>query len=184
MKKLTDRITKQRLTCGCITLEQSSGIPEYSGFRKLLLPLQEAHSEAMGETNDTDHHPDQQSELVYESTSRPNGDNVKSLWIYDACIYFIYGAFMHVKDFFSNLPDPEVWTRDDISSSMQIGDRWYRIGGGGGGSKQTFPGISLAQNTGPLLDLIANLSINFVYWYHHVLSSSQTHPLLLAKQLP
>lgn len=138
MKKLTDRITKQRLTCGCITLEQSSGIPEYSGFRKLLLPLQEAHSEGMGETNDTDHHPDQQSELVYESTSRPNGDNVKSLWIYDACIYFIYGAFMHVKDFFSNLPDPEVWTRDDISSSMQIGDRWYRIGGGGGGKQADF----------------------------------------------
>ena len=132
MKKLTDRITKQRLTCGGISLEQSSGIPEYSGFRKLLLPLQEAHSEGMSQTNDTDHYPDQRSELVYESTSRPNGDNVKSLWIHDACIYFIYGAFMHVKDFFSNLPDPEVWTRDDVSSSMQIGDRWYRIGGGGG----------------------------------------------------
>ena len=151
MKKLTDRITKQRLTCGGITLEQSSGIPGYSGFRKLLLPLQEAHSEGMSETDDTDHYPDHRSELVYESTSRPNGDNVKSLWIHDACIYFIYGAFMHVKDFFSNLPDPEVWTRDDIFSSMQIGDRWYRIDGSGGGrqadiSRQLSPSTSTPEH--------------------------------------
>ena len=134
MKKLTDRITKQRLTCGGITLEQLSGIPKYSGFRKLLLPLQEANSELLNgaiDTDDTDQSLDQQSELVYESTSRPNGDNVKSLCIHDACIYFIYGAFMHIKNFFSNLPDPDIWTREDISSSMQIGDRWYRIGGNG-----------------------------------------------------
>jgi len=132
MKKLTDRITRQRLTCGGITLEQLSGIAEYSGFRKLLMPLQEASPEGLNDTDDADQSPDQRSELVYESTSRPNGDNVKSLWIYDACIYFIYGAFMHIKDFFSNLPDPDVWTREDISSSMQIGDRWYRIGGDDG----------------------------------------------------
>ena len=134
MKKLTDRITKQRLTCGGITLEQLSGETKYSGFRKLLLPLQEVPPEVSDDGQIGAQSLAQRSELVYESTSRPNGDNVKSLWIHDACIYFIYGAFMQIKDFFSNLPDPNVWTRDDIASSMQIGDRWYRIGGGAGGA--------------------------------------------------
>ena len=119
LRKVSDRISRQRLTCGGITLAQKSGKKEYEGFKKLLLPLQDDASEA------GQFHP----ELVYESTSRPSGDNVKYLLINDGCIYFIYGAWMEIKSFFTGVPNPDVMTKDEVKSSMQIGDRWYRIGG-------------------------------------------------------
>lgn len=121
MRKLADRISRQSVTCD-ITLVapavESDGAESY----ELLLP---SPSGVSSDTQKGLRNP----ELRYTSSSRIPGDNVKSLEISDAVINMVYPSWMRVKDFFSSLEAPRVMSKEEVQFSMQIGDRWYPIGG-------------------------------------------------------
>ena len=77
------------------------------------------------ESDSNDHIP----ELSYTSTTMPTGDNTKTLEIVNACIYADVLAWKRFLGFFSSLPTPTLMDAEQIASSIQVGDRWYRIGG-------------------------------------------------------
>ena len=112
--KKKDRVSRQVLTFDSIRLSQTSSNKEWAGVRELLFPLKES-SRREGE------------QLTYKSTSRPNGDNARTLIVKDACIFLIYPAWLYVKSFFQNLPNPDIMDNEEVQSSVQIADRWYRI---------------------------------------------------------
>ena len=116
MRKLGDRISRQRVTCDVALTKptERDGNTSVNSI-DLLLPMNDASS-------------DQTRELSYTSITQPSGDNVKMLSIVDACIFAVYPAWMTVKEFFSNLPEADFMGRDEVGLAMQIGDRWYRIG--------------------------------------------------------
>jgi hypothetical protein len=64
--KKKDRVSRQVLTFDSIRLSQTSSNKEWAGVRELLFPLKES-SRREGE------------QLTYKSTSRPNGDNARTL---------------------------------------------------------------------------------------------------------
>jgi hypothetical protein len=114
--KNVDCISRQRANVESIHLAQTSNRKEWSGFPDLLLPISSA--------------PDQSKSclLQFTSTTRPNGDNVKTLHLDHAGIYMIVPAWQHVGDFFKFLPiSPEIFTTEEMSSVMQVGDRFYRM---------------------------------------------------------
>ena len=117
LRKVKDRISRQILTFKSIHLCQTSGNEAWAGYQQLLFPLKNVRKKG-----------EQKSQLVYRSTSKPSGDVVKLLMVNDACIYFIYPAWMFVKVFFQNLPEPDLMNHEEVLSSIQIADRWYRIG--------------------------------------------------------
>ena len=117
LKKVKDRISRQSLTFNSIRLSQTSGKEAWAGYQSLLFPLKRNVGSEVEE----------KPQLVYKSTSRPCGDNVKLLVVNHACIYFIFPAWMFVKSFFQNLPDPDVMSQEEVLGSIQIDDRWYRI---------------------------------------------------------
>lgn len=114
--KNADCISRQKANVESIHLAQTSNRKEWSGFPDLLLPISSA--------------PDQSKSclLQFTSTTRPNGDNVKTLHLDHAGIYMIVPAWQHVGDFFKYLPvSPDIFTTEEISSVMQVGDRFYRM---------------------------------------------------------
>ena len=114
--KNADCISRQQAKVESIHLQQTSNRKEWSGFPDLLLPIASI--------------PNQSSSclLQFTSTTRPNGDNVKSLHLDHAGIYMIVPAWQHVNDFFKFLPtSPEIFTNEEMSSVMQVGDRFYRM---------------------------------------------------------
>ncbi len=115
LRKVKDRISRQLLTFNSIHLTQTSGRKEWARCKTLLFPLNVSEEEGKN------------PQLVYRSTSKLNGDNVRFLSVSNACIYLIYPAWMFVKSFFSNLPDPDVMHNAEVLSSVQINDRWYRV---------------------------------------------------------
>lgn len=117
LKKMKDGLRCQTLTFNSICLTQTSEKEAWDGFTDLLFPL---NGNKKGEAEEN-------PQLVFRSTSRPCGDNVKLLVVRQACIYFIYPAWMFVKSFFQNLPDPDVMSQEEVLGSIQIADRWYRI---------------------------------------------------------
>ena len=122
MRKLLDRISRQHVTCDiALTKPEGRGSGE-TGVVDLLLPVEDAAGSDHGADTET-------RELMYTSTTQPSGDNVRTLEIVNACIFAIYPAWMIVKQFFSALPEPDFMEADEVGLAMQIGDRWYRIGG-------------------------------------------------------
>jgi len=115
--KKKNRVSRQVLTFDSIRLSQTSSNKEWAGVPELLFPLKES-SRREG---------DIAAQLTYESTSRPTGDNARTLTVKDACIFLIYPAWMYVKSFFQNLPNPDIMDKEEVQSSVQIADRWYRI---------------------------------------------------------
>ena len=114
--KNDDCISRQKANVESIHLEQTSGRKDWSGFPDLLLPITSV--------------PDQSNNclLQFTSTTRPNGDSVKTLHLDHAGIYMIVPAWQHVNDFFKFLPtSPEIFTTEEMSSIMQVGDRFYRM---------------------------------------------------------
>ncbi len=114
--KNADCISRQQANVESIHLQQTSNRKEWSGFPDLLLPIASV--------------PDQSSSclLQFTSTTRPNGDSVKTLHLDHAGIYMIVPAWQHVNDFFKFLPtSPEIFTTEEMSSVMQVGDRFYRM---------------------------------------------------------
>ena len=134
MRKLPDRISRQYVTCD-ITLTKPAGSGESKGVNavELLLPVNdstETYGNLRGQRTDSAADADSITrELSYTSTTQPSGDNVKILEIVDACIFAVYPAWNNIKQFFSNLPEPDFMSPDEVGLAMQIGDRWYRIGG-------------------------------------------------------
>ena len=114
MRKLGDRVSCQTVTCDIDLVHPNGNQTETllsfnqstrrKGSDKVMLP-----------------------ELTYSSTSKPSGDNVKTLHIVNSCIYLIYPAWKAMVSFFSGLPEVEVMSAEEVSNSIQIGDRWYRI---------------------------------------------------------
>ncbi len=123
LRKVEDQISRQQLTCAKITLTQTSNKVDWERFKCLLQPAPESDDTTSKSKIDSMVSP----QFIFKSTSRPNGDNVKSLEIRDACIYFIYSAWMYVKDFFQDLPNPDFMSKEEILSCVQIGDRWYKM---------------------------------------------------------
>lgn len=127
MKKLFDRMSRQLVTCDIALTKRVAGCEESGGVTNvdLLLPVGDAAcGERRNGLNDVT-----SRALLYTSTTQPSGDNVRTLEIVDACIFGVYPAWTNVKNFFSNLPEPDFLEPDEVGLAMQIGDRWYRIGG-------------------------------------------------------
>lgn len=113
--KNTDCISRQTANVESILLAQTSNRKEWIGFPDLLLPISSVSDQP------------KPCLLQYTSTTRPNGDNAKSLHLDHAGIYLIVPAWQHVGDFFSFLPtSPEIFSTEEMASIMQVGDRFYR----------------------------------------------------------
>jgi hypothetical protein len=112
-----DKVSHQNIAFHSIYLTHTSSSKEWLGAKDLLFPLKE-----------NGHVSDKKSpQLIYTSSSHPNGDNVRFLVVNDACIFLIYPAWMFVKSFFQNLPHPDIMSTSEVLSSVQIADRWYKI---------------------------------------------------------
>ncbi|KAL7555190.1 hypothetical protein ACHAWF_018839 [Thalassiosira exigua] len=119
MLKHADCILKQRANLQSIRLTQTSARREWDGFPDLLLPLPTSVDVPL---------PHDHCLLQFTSTSHPNGNNVKTLHLDSAGIYMILPAWQHVGSFFKHLPtSPEVFAPEEMSSIMQVGDRFYRM---------------------------------------------------------
>lgn len=64
--------------------------------------------------------------LVYSSHSWPTGNNKKRLDVGAAQIEVHYFAWTDLAGFFQGLPSPTYLSPNEV---IQVGDRWYRIGG-------------------------------------------------------
>ena len=117
--KSTDCVSKQRANVERINLTQTSNKPAWGGFPDLLLPLPVSTDITSLQSHCL---------LKYTSTTHPNGNNVKTLHVDQACIYLIIPAWQYVRDFFKYLPSsPEIFSQAEMSSIMQVGDRFYRL---------------------------------------------------------
>ena len=130
LEKKRDKISRQKLLCKSIQLGHTAKSETSPRYRKLLTPLESHDSQEIdGEilSCDIDTVVEGNPQLIYTSTTRSSGDNVKYLEVNDACILFIYPTWIHIKNFFTDLPDPTMMKRQDILNSVQIGNRWYPI---------------------------------------------------------
>ncbi len=134
MRKASDRISRQRVTCDIALTKPAGGdASREANAVDLLLPVNDS-TETYGNMRRQKMDSAAQAatvtrELSYTSTTQPSGDNVRTLEIVDACIFAVYPAWNSIKQFFSNLPEPDFMSPDEVGLAMQIGDRWYRIGG-------------------------------------------------------
>lgn len=113
LRKMSDRISRQLLTFRKIHLTRS----RLQRSESLLFPLQ----------NEDRRDEDAFFNLIYRSTSKPDGDIIKYLEVNDACIYFNYSFWMEVLSIFQNLSDPDILSNNEVLNSIQISDRWYSI---------------------------------------------------------
>jgi hypothetical protein len=124
MEKESDLVVKQRATC-----DVELGTPSATGFEKML-SLSKYDTDNLGEDGELSDQDSGVPELTYTSTTRPSGDNTKTLEIVDACIYMVVPAWRRFAGFFASLPEPSILNENDIAASIQVGDRWYKMGGG------------------------------------------------------
>eukprot|EP00978_Attheya_sp_CCMP212_P014019 scaffold35454_cov51-Attheya_sp.AAC.9 len=141
IRKLSDLIFHQSVSCRTITLAQTTNKSEWGGFKELLLPLKadpaftsflDAPPSDQEDTSELEyeesHHKDERApQMIYSSTAAPNRDTVKYLEINEGCIYLVFPAWMYLKAFFRNLPDPQFFTPHEAMNSLQIGDRFYSM---------------------------------------------------------
>ena len=114
LTKLADRISCQKVTCAM----------------DLVHPKPDNETETLLSFNQPDRTKGEEAilpELTYSSTSKPCGDNVKTLDIVNPCIYLVYPAWKALMSFFTGLPEVEVLSAEEVSNSVQVGDRWYKI---------------------------------------------------------
>lgn len=111
-------------------------VPSMSGVeKKLLSTWTYVDSDTMPSGNARSE--DRAPELSYTSTTLPSGDNVKTLSILDASIYANISEWRHFSNFFSGLSEPVLFEEEEIGSSIQVGDRWYKIGSGSPKASET-----------------------------------------------
>jgi hypothetical protein len=125
LKKLSDLVSRQRATCD-IELIAPNGSLEH----EKLLSVSKYDSDIFPENEDSQEQDIATPELTYTSTTKPTGDNVKTLEIAGACIYTVVPSWKRFMSFFRALPTPTIVSIADVASSIQVGDRWYRIGSG------------------------------------------------------
>lgn len=114
--KNVDCISKQNVSVDSIRLTQTSNREEWGGFPDLLRPITSFSDQTTSK------------QLQVNSTTHPNGNNVKMLNLDASGIYFIVPAWQHVASFFRQLAiKPEVFTPEEMTSIMQVGDRFYRV---------------------------------------------------------
>ena len=121
LTKVTDRVSRQRAAFDAEIVAPGHSL----GFEKVL-SLNKYDSDQPGNDPSANRF---SPELVYTSTTRPTGENVKTLEITGATIYAAISAWKNFVGFFRGLPEPEILTRQDVAESIQVGDRWYKIGG-------------------------------------------------------
>jgi hypothetical protein len=124
MRKESDLIVKQNVTCGIDLVRPTR---ENSGF-ETLMKISEDNSDFDGEEENKDR---ARPGFIYSSTSFPNGDNVKTIHMFDPCIYMVVPAWTRFVAFFQSLSLPIFLSEKEIGTSIQVGDRWYRIGDDG-----------------------------------------------------
>ena len=115
MKKDSDGISRQKVSCN-VDLSCPKNDKEHDVL------LSSAQVDNIRDLNK------RLPQLKYTSISKPSGDNIKTLDIKNGCIYMVYPAWKKLSEFFTALPEAELLTAEEISLSVQIGDRWYRIG--------------------------------------------------------
>lgn len=148
LTKGKDLVTNQVLSCGSITLRQTSKRDELSAFDVLLLPLEDCTGVRKSSSFDIEYSIVEEGgddmdpsssipvrdnstsipELLYTSTSKPTGENVKSLYIHDACIYLIYPAWVTLKNYFTNLPPAQILSVADASSIISVNGDFFSTG--------------------------------------------------------
>jgi hypothetical protein len=135
MRKDSDLVVKQKVTCDIdlVTPNANSDVGKLLSISKY--------------DKDFDKDKDDQDcflpGLTYSSQTMPNRDNVKKIEIVDACIHLIVPAWARFTAFFQSLAPPIMLNERDIGSSIQVGDRWYRIGDGGNSPlKQTAESVT------------------------------------------
>ena len=140
MRKESDLIVKQKLTCGIDLVRPTKDTSTF----ETLMTISKDNSDFDGEEENKDL---AQLDFIYASTSFPNGDNVKTIQMFDPCIYLVVPAWTRFTAFFQSLASPIFLSDKEIGTSIQVGDRWYRIGEGG--SRLSNPQIPLGMgNTG------------------------------------
>lgn len=116
--KNVDCISTQNVIVDSICLTQASNRVEWGGFPDLLLP----------NTLRVDQTTPQHRLFQFNSITHPNGNSVKTLQLDAAQIYLIVPAWQHVARFFQQLAvEPEIFTSEEMTSIMQVGDRFYRL---------------------------------------------------------
>ncbi len=123
LRKDSDLVIKQKAT-----FDINLSAPSSSSSSGKLLSSWKYDQDILMEDAESDSNEDI-PELTFTSTTLPNGDNTKTLEIVDACIYADFRAWRGLSGFFSALPEVSLMNADEIASSIQVGDRWYRIGG-------------------------------------------------------
>ena len=123
MRKGSDLILTQSVTCG---IDLVRPLKDKSDFETLMILSNDdnstfLHGDFCDKYND---HPG----FVYSSKCNSNGDNVKTIDILDPSIYLIVPAWKRVTAFFQSLAPPIFLSKKSIKESIQVGDRWYRIG--------------------------------------------------------
>jgi hypothetical protein len=120
MQKESDLVVKQKVICDIDLV-----VPRGDSSYEKLLSISKYDKEFEQEKGEGEI--DKQG-MTYASTTITNGDNVKQLEITGACIYMIVPAWQRFSAFFQALTPPILLKRNDIGASIQVGDRWYRIG--------------------------------------------------------
>ena len=123
MRKESDLIVKQKVTCGIDLVRPTKDTISF----ETLMTISKENRDFDGEEEDKD---EAQPDFIYTSTSFPGGDNVKTIHMVDPCIYLIVPAWSRFTAFFNSLASPIFLSEKEIGSSIQVGDRWYRIGDG------------------------------------------------------
>ena len=129
IEKVTDWVSRQRVSLDSVHLMTSLCDASYrktsrnmNGMVDLIVPNIDTADECVCRLV-------QQPLLVYSSTSNPHADNVKTLSLSSNSIVDFSNptCWLSLRDFFSNLPPPSLWTPAEVLGSMRIGDRWYSI---------------------------------------------------------
>jgi hypothetical protein len=152
LRKLSDRVTRQKATC-VVDLETPNPV---SGFDKML-SLSKYDSEQLSASEGTEDSDEGAPLLVYTSTTRPSGDNIKTLDIVGACIYMVVPVWRRFSSFFQALPEPQILSEHDVGASIQVGDRWYTIGGNSFGDIEK---IDSSANKGRQLSWVSLYSLS------------------------
>jgi hypothetical protein len=124
LRKLADRTTRQLVSCDVEVVT-----PNTSAVYDRLLSLAKYDSEVLAENQSASQRNETAPGLKYSSQTDASGDQIKTLEICDACIYIVVAAWKRFASFFQSLPEPHILTVEDVGGSIQVGDRWYRIGG-------------------------------------------------------
>ncbi|KAG7345960.1 vacuolar-sorting-associated protein 13 C-terminal domain containing protein [Nitzschia inconspicua] len=124
MSKGADLVVKQNLCCD-IDLVTPSGTKALEFDKLLSISKDGLDLGIMDISND-----DVKSGLMYSSVTTRTKESVRSIEIADACINILIPKWKKFAAFFKSLPPPILLSENDIGASIQVGDRWYRIGDG------------------------------------------------------